>query len=305
MGSHRCFSFRILQIGGCWGRSEKGNNIHFQSTTLLYHFLWAFKNWKLRLWECLSNQNNEKQRTCIKSWFLALGILKLPCLHFNIPAYATKPALRTIDLSPHGGPTDAKVVVIPLPAKTISGLIFGACASISRLMYQPSHSRGIQQRTAEWVQCYNTSVFDTNYFVKDPQALWQAPSDNSRFDITEIKPPGFDKDPAVLSIGSFNDDNYIIRKPARVWVTWYKTNQVQQTVKGLDRLSATPDLQQERFCRVAPHTCASLLITTVRSLKESHDFPILDADAASCTYPQIFVFFCSFVLRSYILHRLV
>jgi len=56
---------------------------------------------------------------------------------------------------------------------------------------------------------------------------------------------------------------------------------------------------------VTTHTCASLLITTVRSLKESHDFPILDADAASCTYPQIFVFFCSFILRSYILHRLV
>ncbi|EDR01303.1 uncharacterized protein LACBIDRAFT_312229 [Laccaria bicolor S238N-H82] len=73
-----------------------------------------------------------------------------------------------------------------------------------------SFSGGIQQRTAEWVQRYNTYVLDTNYFVKDPQALWLAPSDNSRFDIAEIKPPDFvDKDPAVLSIGPFNDDNYI------------------------------------------------------------------------------------------------
>ena len=125
-----------------------------------------------------------------------------------MPAYATKPALRTIDLSTHGGPTEAKVVVIPLPAKTI-GIIFGVRRSISWLMHHRSHSRGIQQRTAGWVQRYNTYVLDTNYFVKDPQALWQAATDNSRFDITEIKPPGFDKDPAVLSIGPFNDDNYI------------------------------------------------------------------------------------------------
>ncbi|KIJ95965.1 hypothetical protein K443DRAFT_107967 [Laccaria amethystina LaAM-08-1] len=106
-----------------------------------------------------------------------------------MPAYATKPALRTINLAPHGGPTEAKVVVIPLPAKTI-GIIFG-------------------QRTAEWVQRYNTYVLDINYFVKDPQAVWQAPTGNSRFDITSIQPAGFDKDPAVLSIGPYNDDNYI------------------------------------------------------------------------------------------------
>jgi len=89
------------------------------------------------------------------------------------------------------------------------GIIFGVCGSISWLMYHRSHSRGIQQCTAEWVQRYNTYVLDTNYFVKDPQALWLAPGANSHFDITEIKPPGFDKDPAVLSIGPFNDDNYL------------------------------------------------------------------------------------------------
>ena len=76
-------------------------------------------------------------------------------------------------------------------------------------MHHRSHSRAIQQRTAEWIQRFDTYVLDINYFVKDPQAVWQAPTDKSRFDITEIQPAGFDKDPAVLSIGPFNDDNYI------------------------------------------------------------------------------------------------
>ncbi|EDR04236.1 uncharacterized protein LACBIDRAFT_330726 [Laccaria bicolor S238N-H82] len=111
-----------------------------------------------------------------------------------MPTLALKPALRTIDLSKADGPSDAKVVVIPLPAK-LSAL---------------SSDGGIQQRTgAEWAQRYNTYVFDTDYIVIDPQAIWDPPSDNSRFLITKIVPSEFDQNPTVLSIGPFNDDNYV------------------------------------------------------------------------------------------------
>ena len=46
--------------------------------------------------------------------------------------------------------------------------------------------------------------------------------------------------------------------------------------------------------RVATHTCASLLITTERSFKRSHDLPIWDADARQ----MMLLIFCSFVQRN-------
>ncbi|KAJ7512146.1 hypothetical protein B0H11DRAFT_2213945 [Mycena galericulata] len=104
--------------------------------------------------------------------------------------FAQKPALRTIDLSKVSMPTEAQVVVVPLPKKTI-GITFG-------------------QRTAAWLQRSNTYLLDTDHLVLDPQAVWDAPEDNSRFKITTIIPASaLDLDPAVLSVGPYNEDRYI------------------------------------------------------------------------------------------------
>ncbi|KIM46734.1 hypothetical protein M413DRAFT_261550 [Hebeloma cylindrosporum] len=102
---------------------------------------------------------------------------------------ALQPALKVIDLSKLNGPSNATVVVVPLPKKTV-GIVFG-------------------QRTAQFLQRYNTYLLDSNNVVIDPQAVWDAPSDNGRFFITEIVPKGFAQDPAVLSVGPFNDDRNI------------------------------------------------------------------------------------------------
>ncbi|KAJ7817202.1 hypothetical protein B0H14DRAFT_2843196 [Mycena olivaceomarginata] len=91
-------------------------------------------------------------------------------------------------------PSDAKVVVVPLPKNTI-GITFGVSGF---------------KRTAAWLQRTNTYLLDTNYLVIDPQAVWDAPEENSRFNITTIVPPSFsDPDPAVLSVGPYTEDRYI------------------------------------------------------------------------------------------------
>ncbi|KAF8901374.1 hypothetical protein CPB84DRAFT_1777703 [Gymnopilus junonius] len=94
-----------------------------------------------------------------------------------MPGLALTPTLSKIDLSKVGGPSDATVVIVGLPKNNV-GIVFG-------------------QRTAEWLQRYNTYLLNTNNIVIDPQALWDAPSDNGRFLISQIVPGGFDKDPSV------------------------------------------------------------------------------------------------------------
>ncbi|KAF8968938.1 hypothetical protein BDZ97DRAFT_2072645 [Flammula alnicola] len=106
-----------------------------------------------------------------------------------MPALALKPALRTINLSAAGGPSDATVVVIPLPKNTV-GVVFG-------------------QRLAEYLQRCNTYLLDTNNLVIDPQAVWDAPAASSRFLISQIVPSGFAQDPSVLCVGPFNEDRNI------------------------------------------------------------------------------------------------
>lgn len=51
-----------------------------------------------------------------------------------MPPLATQPALRNIDLSKLDGPTNATVVVVPLPKKTV-GIIFGVGSLIFRSLY--------------------------------------------------------------------------------------------------------------------------------------------------------------------------
>ncbi|KAF8641300.1 hypothetical protein AX16_010079 [Volvariella volvacea WC 439] len=106
-----------------------------------------------------------------------------------MPALSTVPTLINVDLSKADGPSDAKVVVVPLPKKTV-GIVFG-------------------QRTAAWSQRYNSYLLNTDHIVIDPQAVWDAPSDNSRFLITQVIPPGVAPDPSVLGVGPFDDDRYI------------------------------------------------------------------------------------------------
>ncbi|KAI3622458.1 hypothetical protein WG66_015002 [Moniliophthora roreri] len=101
---------------------------------------------------------------------------------------ALQPAHLQIDLSANNGPSDAKVVAVPLPAKTV-GVVFG-------------------QRTAEWRQRYNTYLLDANNLVIDPQAVWDSQSSNARFFISQSVPSNA-PDPNVLSIGPFNDDRKI------------------------------------------------------------------------------------------------
>ncbi|KAJ7472880.1 hypothetical protein B0H11DRAFT_2236759 [Mycena galericulata] len=130
--------------------------------------------------------------------------------------FAQKPALRTIDLSKVSMPTEAQVVVVPLPKKTI-GITFG-------------------QRTAAWLQRSNTYLLDTDHLVLDPQAVWDAPEDNSRFKITTIIPASaLDLDPAVLSVGPYNEDRYIA-----VYVSHMAPNDT-------DYVSSTPKFDYHEF----------------------------------------------------------
>ncbi|KAK7005884.1 hypothetical protein R3P38DRAFT_3326369 [Favolaschia claudopus] len=105
-------------------------------------------------------------------------------------ALTAKPSLKVIDLSRLSGPTDAHVVVVPLPKNTF-GVVFG-------------------QRTAGWLQGFNSYVLDSDHLPVDVSALWVAPSsEQSRAMITKIVPEHLAKDPSVLSVGPFMDDRYI------------------------------------------------------------------------------------------------
>ncbi|KAK7005888.1 hypothetical protein R3P38DRAFT_3040205 [Favolaschia claudopus] len=110
-------------------------------------------------------------------------------------ALIAQPGFKLIDLSKiivgdSKGPSEAKVVAVPLPKKTF-GVIFG-------------------QRTAGWTQGFNSYLLDSNYLPLEPSALWVADeSDECRAMVTQIVPPGFAKDPSVFSVGPFSDDRYI------------------------------------------------------------------------------------------------
>ncbi|PPQ71685.1 hypothetical protein CVT26_007652 [Gymnopilus dilepis] len=106
-----------------------------------------------------------------------------------MPGLALKPSLDTVDLSRAGGPSSATVVVVGLPKDNVA-VVFG-------------------QRTSEWPQRFNTYLLDTDNIVINPQALWDAHSDKSRFLISQVVPTGFDKDPSVLCMGPYTEDRNI------------------------------------------------------------------------------------------------
>ncbi|KAF8888468.1 hypothetical protein CPB84DRAFT_1964201 [Gymnopilus junonius] len=106
-----------------------------------------------------------------------------------MPGLALSPTLAKVDLSTAGGPSDATVVIVGLPKKNV-GIVFG-------------------QRTAQWLQRYNTYLLNTDNIVINPQALWDAPSDNGRFLISQIVPPGAAEDPSVLCMGPYTEDRNI------------------------------------------------------------------------------------------------
>lgn len=139
--------------------------------------------------------------------------LRVSSLFFipNLNMSYLKPIVRIIDLSKEKpeGPSEAKVIAVPLPKDTV-GIIFGVSWRVSLPMCHLSHRCwGLQQRTAYYVQRFNTYILNPNNLVEDPQAVWEAPNDESRFMIVDIVPPGFDKDPNVLSVGPFPDDRQI------------------------------------------------------------------------------------------------
>ena len=51
-----------------------------------------------------------------------------------MPALATQPARRNIDLSKVNGPVNATVVVVPLPKNTV-GIVFGVSCVLSKLLF--------------------------------------------------------------------------------------------------------------------------------------------------------------------------
>ncbi|KAI3605217.1 hypothetical protein WG66_013175 [Moniliophthora roreri] len=108
-----------------------------------------------------------------------------------MPALALEPTSLTLDLSANNGPSDAKVVAVPFPKKTV-GIIF-------------SQRTGTSSR-----QHLNTYLLDVNNTILEPQALWDAPDRNSRFSIIQSLPVNFAPDPHVLTVGPFNDDRKIV-----------------------------------------------------------------------------------------------
>ncbi|KIM40801.1 hypothetical protein M413DRAFT_11598 [Hebeloma cylindrosporum] len=101
-----------------------------------------------------------------------------------------KPDNPKIDPPKGNKPSNATVAVVPLPKDTI-GIVFG-------------------QRISEYSQRYNTYITDADGVVLDPQAVWDAPSESSRFKITKSVPASFIiPDPNVLSIGPFKEDRHI------------------------------------------------------------------------------------------------
>lgn len=67
----------------------------------------------------------------------------------------------------------------------------------------------LQQRIAMWPQRFNSYLLNSSEIVVDPQAVWDAPAENSQFAVTTIVPSGFAPDNRFLSVGPFSDDRYI------------------------------------------------------------------------------------------------
>jgi hypothetical protein len=68
----------------------------------------------------------------------------------------------------------------------------------------------VQQMIAEWPQCFNTYLLDTNNVVVNPQVVWNASSDWIRFDITQVVPMNLlPQDKNVFSVGPFAEDRDI------------------------------------------------------------------------------------------------
>ncbi|KAF8185435.1 hypothetical protein BJ912DRAFT_973467, partial [Pholiota molesta] len=104
-----------------------------------------------------------------------------------MPALAFEPCLKVIDLSRANGPSSAKVILIPLPKNTV-GILFG-------------------QMLAAWPQRFNTYLLDTNNIVVNPQVVWDASSDGSRFDVSQVVPMNLlPQDKNVFSVGPFSED---------------------------------------------------------------------------------------------------
>ncbi|PPQ85027.1 hypothetical protein CVT25_010416 [Psilocybe cyanescens] len=100
---------------------------------------------------------------------------------------ASEALIKTINLSQCDGPSDATVVVVPLPKNTVA-IVFG-------------------QMIAEWKQRFNTYLLDTDNIVIDPQVVWDATTNGSRFDITKVVPQSIvPPDPHVFSIGPYSQD---------------------------------------------------------------------------------------------------
>ncbi|KAH9477931.1 hypothetical protein JR316_0010163 [Psilocybe cubensis] len=108
-----------------------------------------------------------------------------------MPALASQSQIKKIDLSARDGPSDADVVLVPFPKNTV-GVIFG-------------------QMIAEWPQRFNTYLTDSDTnFVEDPQVLWDANKDGSRFNVTAVQPTSAKPlDPNVFSLGPYTEDRYI------------------------------------------------------------------------------------------------
>ncbi|KAF9522106.1 hypothetical protein CPB83DRAFT_840750 [Crepidotus variabilis] len=109
-----------------------------------------------------------------------------------MPTLAKQPAHKTVDLSADYG-AEAKnvdIIAIPFPKNTIA-TVFG-------------------QMTAEWEQCFNSYILDLNYIVVGTQAVWDAKSNGTRFQVTATQPTGVaPPDPTVFNFGPFNEDRYV------------------------------------------------------------------------------------------------
>ncbi|KAJ3768990.1 hypothetical protein FB446DRAFT_791800 [Lentinula raphanica] len=105
--------------------------------------------------------------------------------------FRSEPLSKVIRLPLRAGeePEDVQAVLVPLPKDT-TGTVFG-------------------QRIAEYPQRFNTYLLDSNDFVVNPQAVWDAPTASSQFAITNINPSGFALDNRALFVGPFNDDHFI------------------------------------------------------------------------------------------------
>jgi hypothetical protein len=65
----------------------------------------------------------------------------------------------------------------------------------------------LQQMLAARPQRFNTYLLDTNNIVVNPQVVWDASSDGSRFDVSQVVPMNLlPQDKNVFSVGPFAED---------------------------------------------------------------------------------------------------